>query len=75
MKLNAMDWGLVEDRAARFTGRARLFERLRQLLAGPSGTFVITDAPGVGKSAVAARIVQPRPASSTKVTRQWPRGP
>jgi hypothetical protein len=52
----------ITDRTRNFTGREWVFAEIDRWLADPAGPsfFIITGAPGVGKSAIAARLTQLR---------------
>jgi hypothetical protein len=54
--------GYIADRTRDFTGREWVFAEVDRWLADPSGSsfFIITGEPGVGKSAIAARLTQVR---------------
>ncbi|HEX9035180.1 MAG TPA: hypothetical protein VF834_25340 [Streptosporangiaceae bacterium] len=56
MHLSELDWAYVQERAANFTGRAWVFDRLDAFLKGPPGAFLLLGGPGTGKTAVAARL-------------------
>src|SRR5271157_1359890 len=58
MRLSRSDWAYVDERAADFVGREWIFARVRAFLAGGGGAFLLCGAPGTGKTAVAARLVQ-----------------
>jgi hypothetical protein len=52
----------ITDRTKDFTGRDWIFAEINDWLADPKGScfFIITGEPGIGKSAVAARLTQVR---------------
>src|SRR6266436_4190302 len=56
MQLSELDWAYVQERAAHFTGRGWVFDRLDQFLDGPPGVFLLLGEPGTGKTAVAAQL-------------------
>jgi hypothetical protein len=56
MQLSELDWAYVQERAAYFTGRGRVFARLDQFFDGPPGVFLLLGEPGTGKTAVAAQL-------------------
>ncbi len=56
MHLSELDWAYVQERAAYFTGRGWVFDRLEQFLSGPPGVFFLLGDPGTGKTAVAAQF-------------------
>jgi hypothetical protein len=65
MRLSEIDWGYVEERAASFTGRGWVFERLAAFLRGRDGVLLLLGNPGTGKTAVAAQLAR---ASADRLT-------
>lgn len=65
MRLNQSDWRYIDNRAARFIGRVWVFERVRAFLDGPERLLLVCGPPGVGKTAVAARLAQAADGRST----------
>jgi AAA ATPase domain len=58
MRLSKLDWSYVDQRAADFTGREWVFERLAEFLDGPDGALLLIGDPGTGKTAVAAQLAR-----------------
>jgi WD40 repeat protein len=58
VRLSELDWAYVDERAASFTGRGWVFERLRTFLGGQGGLLLLLGDPGTGKTALAAQLAR-----------------